>query len=718
MIAAVCVLAAGIAGSVLGARAVAHNDGAKARQTFAHSTTAIATTMRLAIQREEELTVSASTYFADHPKASHAEFAAWLRSARTLHRYPELDALGFLRRAQSSPALLLARDAAASVYTTVPSGRGPALAVETPVYRGSVTPHSVFGRRAASVGWLREVLVPDVMLEQVLRGHPGYAVSARYTTPGSATDIVFASGAAQAGAQSATSSLHDGWRVSSFGAPAGEGMFENGNALAVLIGGCLLSVLAALLVLVLGGGYRAPAWAQAPSSRKRPGAEQDRDPDLYDELTGLANRTLTLDRAAGMVARAGRHSGMLAGALFIDVDWFSDINEKLGPEAGDQLLGIVAQRLEGVMRTGDTVGRYGGGEFLVLVESAARGAQLDSLARRIIEALHKPVELEGFGPSFYATASIGVAFGRYETHEDLLRDARLALNSAKAAGKDRYTLFNANMRSMIESRGVLEAELNAAIAEKQFDLSYEPIYDLDTRRAVGLQALIRWRHPKKGVLGSEEFIELAEETGLIVPIGRWALEEVCNRGASWDVAGHRVGVSVKVSPNQLNRDGFATDLRRALQQSGMEPSLLTVEIAETTVMRDLAAAAERLGEIRQLGVRVTIDDFGGSGYARHSDLKRLPLDCLKVDRGSLAALEDENYRNWLLEAILIVGKNLSLTVIATGIETPEQLDTLRAMGCTQAQGPALGTPVAADAVESLLDAELQTQDASSVGTLP
>ena len=325
-IAAVGVLAAGIAGSVLGARAVAHNDGARARQTFAHSTTAIATTLRLAIQREEELTVSASTYFANHPKASHAEFAAWLRWARTLRRYPELDALGFLTRAQSSPALLLARDAAASVYTTVPSGRGPALAVETPVYRGSVTPRSVLGRRAASVGWLREVLVPQVMLEQVLRGHPGYALSLRHTTPDpvTTTNIVFASGAAQTGAQSATGSLHDGWSVSSYGPPAKAGVFENGNALALLIGGCLLSALAGLLVFVLGGA-RTTVWAQAPkSARKRSGAEakEDRDPDLYDELTGLPNRALTLDRAERMVARAGRQSGMLAGALFIDVDWF------------------------------------------------------------------------------------------------------------------------------------------------------------------------------------------------------------------------------------------------------------------------------------------------------------------------------------------------------------------------------------------------------------
>jgi len=824
-VAVVCVTA-GVVASVLGARAVAHNDGAEARQTFARSTTGIATALKLAIQREEELAVSASTYYARNPQTSPAEFDAWAKWARTTHRYPELESLGLmalvrapelaayqaritghavtvkppqtggtlgtgatlgtgtgspsgtgttsgtgtgsasgsgtgtalgtgsgsasapgsatssgksarivpasnhlyyclavaeLTRNPTAPARtsldycaltprpLLARDAGLSSYTTITSGHSQALEVVTPVYRGNVTPLTAAGRAAASVGWMREVLVPAVVLGQVLQGHPGDAVRLRYKAGSS--NVAFTSGAPQPGAPSATTSLHNGWSVRIYGASAGEGVFENGNALALLIGGSLLSALTGLLVFVLGGGGRTPAPAQAPKAPRTAPSEE-----LYDALTGLPNRALTLDRAAGMVARAGRQSGMLAGALFIDVDWFRDVNEKLGQEAGDQLLKIVAQRLEDVVRAGDTVGRQGEDEFVVLVESAARGARLDSLARRVIEALHKPVELEGFGPSFYTTASIGVAFGRYTTPEDLLRDARLALNSAKAAGKDRYTLFNANMRSVIESRGMLEAELNTALEEKQFDLLYEPIYDLGTRKVVGLEALIRWRHPRRGVLDSVEFIPLAEETGLIVPIGRWALEEACNRGAMWNVTGHRVGISVKVSDNQLNREGFVTDVRRALQQSGMEPSLLTLEIAETTVMRDLAAAAERLREIKQLGVRVAIDDFGGSGYARHSDLRRVPLDCLKVDRSSLAASDDEDYRSWLLEAILIVGRDMSLTVIATGIETHEQLTTLRAMGCAMAQGPALGQPTPVDAVEGLFNAELPPVEETSSTT--
>jgi diguanylate cyclase (GGDEF)-like protein len=480
-------------------------------------------------------------------------------------------------------------------------------------------------------------------------------------------------------------------------------MFSDASALALLITGIVLSALVGLLVFVLGSGRTRGG---APKIRKLPHS------DLYDALTGLPNRALTLDRAERMVARTGRQSGMLAGALLIDIDWFKQINEKLGQAAGDQLLKIFAQRLVGVVRAEDTVGRFSGDKFVVLVESAARGVRLDSLAGRMIEALHKPIELDEFGPRFFSTASIGVAFGRYAGHDDLLRDAQLALTAAKSAGRDRYTLFNANMRTIIESSAVLEDELNTALQEEQFFLLYQPIYDLTTRRVVSVETLIRWVHPKKGVLPAGDFMPLAEESGQVVPIGRWMLEEACCRAAAWNVAGHRVGVSLEISANQLNRDGFLTDVRRALQQSGIEPSLLTLEIAETTIMRDLAASAERLQELRQLGVRIAIDDFGGSGYARHSDLRQMPLDVLKVDRNSLAASEDEDYRSWLLEAILVFGRDLSLTVVATSVETEDQMATLQALGCTMSQGPFTGKPTSVDAVEGLFGAELPSTQAA------
>jgi diguanylate cyclase (GGDEF)-like protein len=261
------------------------------------------------------------------------------------------------------------------------------------VYRGNVTPRSVFGRRAASVGWLREVLVPGMMLRQVLVGHPGYALTVldQPDTPYGAgtSNILFTSGTPRPGVQSTTIGLHDGWSVTSFGPAAGASVYTDGDALMVLIAGCLLSALLGLLIFVLGGS-RSPAPAPAKSELA--------DEDLYEALTGLPNRALTLDRAERMVSRTGRDSGMLAGALFVDVDRLKDVTEKLGQDASDQLLRVVGERLEGVVRAGDTVGRLGGDEFVVLVESAARGVRLDSLAQRMIEILHKPVELDDFGP--------------------------------------------------------------------------------------------------------------------------------------------------------------------------------------------------------------------------------------------------------------------------------------------------------------------------------
>jgi len=797
---AVLCIAAGTVGSLLGAHAVARTDAAKARLAFHLTSTGIASTLKLAIQHEEDLAISASAFFAGDPEASPAEFDAWVKSVQALRRYPELDRLGLVALVPASelaafearvadhgvkplgsvktlgsaapgsvkqlgsvkpvgsvasvkplgslsaapgggglriipagkrpyyclslaglakapatyppagtdycaltPGLLASRDSGLSIYAQASVGRTKALGVDTPVYSGGAQPSTAAARMGAFVGWLREVLVPRVVLQRALRGHQENAVRLRYRTRSS--NVVFTSGTPQPGAQSRTINLHNGWTVKTFGAAAGAGVLADGHALVLLIAGSLLSVLIGLLVFVLGTG-RARALTRAPEPRALP------HEDLYDALTGLPNRALMLDRADRMLARAGRQPGMLAGALFIDIDGFKEVNDKLGRAAGDQLLTIVAERLQGVARTQDTVGRLGGDEFVVLVESAARGVRLDSLARRMIDALHKPVELDGVEPSFFLTASIGVAFGRYVTPDDLLRDAHLALYAAKAAGKDRYTVFNANMRSVIEGRGVLEAELHTALQDKQFFLLYQPIYDLSTRKVVGLEALIRWQRPTQGALQPADFIPLAEETGLIVPIGRWMLEEACSRAAAWNVAGHRVGISVKVSANQLNRDGFITDVRRALQQSGVEPSLVTLEIAEATVMRDVTAAARRFGELKQLGVRIAIDDFG-SGYAYHSHLQGMPLDFLKVDRSSLAASDDEDYRSALLEASLGVGRDLSLTVIAKGVETYEQMTTLQALGCAMAQGFFLGKPTPADAVEGLFHADFPTARASS-----
>jgi diguanylate cyclase (GGDEF)-like protein len=742
---ALACFAAGTVVSVLGAQAVARNSAAKSRLASKLSSAEVASSLNTAVQREQDLGASAAGFFAENPNASAAEIKAWANSLQPLRSYPELEKLGLVKLVRAPelnafaarmgpgfgvvPAearayyclasaelarypssgvnyctqnheLLLLRDNGLTGYASASAGQNSALVVETPVYAGGASPSTQTARKAAFVGWVRQVTIPGALLSEALRGHSGGAVILRHAAGSS--HVEFASGSARSGAQSRTIPLHDGWSVESFAAPLSTGVFANGQALAHLLIGILLSGLLGAFVLILcTGRVRArPVATTAPTDRPEP-AEQ-----LYDSLTGLPNRALMLDRAQLMLARAGRQSAMLAGALFIDIDGFKDINDKLGAEAGDQLLQIVADRLAGVVRAQDTVGRLGGDQFVVLVESASRGVRLDSLARRVIEALHAPVELDEFAPSFSLTASIGVAFGRYATPEDLLHDAQLALYSAKSAGKDRYTVFNASMRSVIEGRGLLEVELNAAVAESQFFILYEPIFDLASHAVVGLQALLRWQHPTRGVLEPAEFIELTEETGLIVPIGRWLLEEACTQAAAWHTAGHPVSITVRVSDSQLNRVGFPTDVRRALQQSGIEPSLLTIEISESRILRDVTALTARLQELKQLGVRLAVAGFAGDGYARHAELEPLPLDLLNVNRSTIAASDDEEYRNWLLEAILVLGQEQTLEVIAKAVQTSEQILALREMGYTTAQGPAMGEPTSAEGVVSLFEAKL------------
>jgi diguanylate cyclase (GGDEF)-like protein len=736
VLALVCA-AAGTLGSVLGARAIAGSDATNAHAGFLKASKSIAATLKLAVRHEQQIAVTAETYLAAQreassaaghetssaagqetspaagqeasseaqPEVSPAEFAAWVSSVRMRRRYPELLALRFLPPADSSRARLRARDRGVSVYASVQTRRGAALAVAIPVYEGTARPRGVAARRAALVGWLREVLLPNVILSEALAGDPGYVASMSHRSLSG--PVGYSSGAPRPGAQSASARVGGGWTVRSFAAPAGGGVFSDGSALALLMVGVLASVLLGAIVFILGARPSQLSFARLfggfSGGRAGAGAKQATSGDLYDPVTGLPGRALTLDRARCMVARAKRQPGTLAGVLFLDIDSFAALNERYGRDAGDRLLQTVAQRLSGVVRAGDTVGRTGADQFVVVVEAAARSVRLDHLASRMIEAMRRPVEQAGDRPDLSFTASIGVAFGRYESGDDLLRDAQLALHSAKAAGKDRYTLFNANMRSTVESESALESELSAALLNGQLFLVYQPIRDLRTRSVVGVEALVRWLHPKRGVLAPADFLPLAEETGLIVPIGRWVLEQACARAAVWEVAGHRVGVAVNVSANQLNRDGFITDVRRALQQSGIDPSLLTLEIAEPTVMRDIASTTARMHAIKQLGVRIAIDGFG-SAYAHRADLQRMQLDFLKVDLRSIGESDDEDYRNWLLEAIFIYARELSLTVIAEGIETEEQMNVIDAMGARMAQGFFLGRPISRDAIEELLAA--------------
>ncbi len=758
-IAASCLLlVAGTTAALLGARAVNRTDRDKERLAFHLAAADITSTLKLAIQHEEDLVVNASAFVTGTPGLSPLRFDKWLQSVRAMQRYPELLNIGLVARVPAaelgsfekalarSPVepLGMHRKGPREPFTVFPAGERPyycfavagqsrnlasylpsgldycalagglataretgqssyapfrttatlTLGVQTPVYRGGLVPATTAGRERAFVGWLGELLEPTVILRTALQGHPDTAVALRYDS--GASDIVFRSGPERHQGLTTTINLHNGWSVRTAAPAPAAGILGDSRALTLLIGGILLSLMFAALMYIQGTGRMRALSLVAEKTREL--SHQA----LHDALTGLPNRALVLDRAEQMLARTARAPGMVAGALFIDVDGFKHVNDNLGHAAGDVLLRAVGERLQASVRDQDTVGRLGGDEFVVLVESSANESTADILADRLIAALRAPVDLPGGATEVSVTVSIGVAVGQYATPDGLLRDADLALYAAKAAGRDRYSLFDASMHADVEGRVALEVDLSEALARGQFFLLYQPIFELPGGRLDGVEALLRWRHPVRGIISPEEFIPLAEESGMIVPIGRWVLDEACRQARQWSQDGGRgVGISVNVSAQQLAREDFAGDVRRALEQSGLDPGALMIEITETTVMRDVDAACRHLEEIKALGASVAVDDFG-TGYASLSQLQRIPADVLKVDRSFIAALDGGVQSRDLLEAILGVGRSMSLRVIAEGIETEDQLRTVTEMGAHTAQGFLLGRPAPAEVIEGLV----------------
>jgi diguanylate cyclase (GGDEF)-like protein len=421
----------------------------------------------------------------------------------------------------------------------------------------------------------------------------------------------------------------------------------------------------------------------------------------HDPLTGLPNRTLILDRVEQMLARSRRGQTPVA-ALFVDLDNFKSINDTLGHAAGDELLRAVAARLDGVVRATDAFGRLGGDEFVVVTEELSLEAGPELIAERLLEALKPPFKLGADEQTRVSvTASIGISSGEHTSAEELLRDADIAMYRAKWDGKNRHVVFETGMQGMVQNRMELEMDLREALEKDEFFLVYQPTLDLHDMTPNGVEALIRWRHPVRGVVQPDDFIPLLEETGMIVEVGRWVLREACAQGAAWREAAYPIGIAVNVSGRQLDSDQVIADIEAALSDSGLQPAALTIEITETTLMRNIEETARRLTEIKALGVRIAIDDFG-TGYSSLAHLQRFPVDALKIDRSFILGLKHNQEGETLIHTLVQLGKALSIETFAEGIEQDDELSLLRGEDCDSGQGFLFARPLDVAATEAFL----------------
>ncbi|MEX2658151.1 MAG: EAL domain-containing protein, partial [Acidimicrobiales bacterium] len=408
---------------------------------------------------------------------------------------------------------------------------------------------------------------------------------------------------------------------------------------------------------------------------------------LHDPLTGLANRVLLHDRVSHALTQANRHSEAIA-VLLIDLDDFKMVNDSLGHAVGDHLLIAAADRVTACLRLGDTGARLGGDEFAILLESVGDARMVQEVAGRVNSALTVPFGVTG--SDVHVSASIGIALSSPVggiTADDLLRNAELAMYTAKRRGKGGHELFESPMHTAAVQRLNLGGELRQALTNDELVLHYQPTIDLTSGDVLGCEALVRWMHPARGLLSPMDFVPIAEETGLIVPLGWWVLKTACHQLAAW----HRrfpqhpgLTVNVNLSARQLQHPDLLAQVAGALQRSGLPPSALTLEITETVMMQDGDLALDRLTRLRESGVRIAIDDFG-TGYSSLRYLQRFPIDVLKVDKSFVDGI-DATGASALVEAIIGLANRLELVSVAEGIERREQVVPLRQLGCTVGQG--------------------------------
>lgn len=757
-------LLGGVVGACVTGGIVYHSANARGQTSFTNEATSMSSALGTALRRDEDFVISQEGMFEAFPGLTNRQYSVAIEPANVAARYPGSFGFDYIERVPAAHFPAFARTQAADPLQGVPTpasssfapfppgqrsqycitrvgvqavpisfetqiatfdfcaplpgvGFPAAIAAATstgslavappisfypgmffvfaPVYRAGVVPTTVAARRSAVEGWALATFSGNGTLSTALGQVRGFGLRLSYGTSASRAVAVASVGVPRGGSTYSTS-LQAGqggrWYITVVGNAASGGANE-----AVLVGLLVLGIavlLFAMVRLLAGSRQRALLLVDERTSEVRHQA-------LHDSLTGLPNRALVLDRAAQMLAR-GEREDIDVGVLFIDLDNFKEINDSFGHQQGDLLLKAVGERLASAVRPGDSVGRLGGDEFVVLVQGNSIDAGPALVAERVLEVLAQPFLLNGMQDTpLNVRASIGVAIGPSPSAGELLRDADVALYQAKQAGKGRYVMFQPAMQLAVQDRLALEMDLRVAIAEGQVFVEYQPIFDLGTLAITGVEALARWHHPTRGLIGPDRFIPVAEASGLINALGSFVLNEGCRQATAWAAMGRAVPLSVNISGRQLESDNFVAEVRAALDASELDPTLLTLELTETVLMHDVDATVPRLEALKDLGVRLAIDDFG-TGYSSLAYLRRFPVDVLKIDRSFIAGMARSREAHALIHTFVQLGKTLGISTVAEGIEDEAQLNEMQREQCDHGQGFYYSRPLPASALDALL----------------
>jgi diguanylate cyclase (GGDEF)-like protein/PAS domain S-box-containing protein len=458
--------------------------------------------------------------------------------------------------------------------------------------------------------------------------------------------------------------------------------------------------------LVLASSGQAVAWHTRDVTDRRALEEQLTRQAFGDPLTGLANRALFRDRLGHALSRLSRSTRSIA-IVMLDLDGFKAINDSMGHDAGDEALKEIAARISGAARPGDTVGRLGGDEFIILLEELDDATFADEVADRVLELVRQPLLIENVNLRVSASIGIVVSDAYETTPEALMRDVDIAMYRAKADGRDRRVTFEPDMHARATKQLRISQDLAHALDRGELALYYQAIVDLESGTPQGVEALIRWHHRDLGLVAPSDFISIAEQNGLILPIGRWVLEQACAQAVAWHSESpeeRKLTMSVNVSGRQLNHDSLVPDVRRVLADSGLEPEYLTLEVTESVVMSDIDMVIKRLKELKELGISIAIDDFG-TGYSSLAYLRQLPVDILKIDKAFIdAAASGDPGGDAILRAIVHLGDGLHLKTIAEGVEDARQALHIKELGCQSAQGFLFSRPMPPDEIGTFLAA--------------